>query len=452
MYVKEQIDRLGTNNSNIAGLQCKTKKSTNESSVSITYNESEFDKISKVVKRLTGTKADVSLLRVFKSNNPYYIYYDKYMIYNTYFIKDNFKAELNTHGLNHKSLFNSVISTVTTVDKTRLLSELGVLNVDFNSIVEHCKLGATVCCINFVNDNRRYHAVATIFWYEGGTLHCGIYDPIYYIREKDNYIWAVNTITWSLMLLGNVNDVNVNIQNFSELCYTTEKGVRCVQYIIDAEYCQMYCLYFIYLYSRAGFPETKDGIQAVINDTYISDFRELKRNPCKATNSFRLTFMAFVLSVLLCFSDENDVSYAVNTLYNVVKNDGYELLTPEIRGLIKTDTTPNSELVSSFLASHPNYVGISNAYDLSVVPERVYTVLYQRKGVNESPQSYTGRLMNKNMQLAFLDKLGVTGKPKHFDKNEILGVFHPRIRGGRSRRCRRRTICRKSRRRIFAKS
>jgi hypothetical protein len=139
--------------------------------------------------------------------------------------------------------------------------------------------------------------------------------------------------------LSSHNNIPITIYNLSsKFCVINpEKGIHCVQYIIDANYCSFYSLYFLYLYAKHDFPKTLEGIKPVIEETFVDKPIEIKRNPCKATNKFRLVIMSFILTVLSLISNDPEVLNIIKDIYDTTRLTFYNKPTNSRMGVIRSN-------------------------------------------------------------------------------------------------------------------
>lgn len=449
-FIKEQIDTKGINNSNIAGLQCA--RPTNNGSEKITFRGSEFDFLSLHFKSLKPAETSShSFVNIFKST-PDHIFYKNTLEFtmrnSARLIPDSVKRRVTSNKLN-----NNIKTWVASLEQDVIEEISGnfiEVNRYFLEIYNLCKEGKTVCALNYSKYYDMYHATASVFWYDGDILHCGIYDPMYYTRDAASYIWAINTFASTVHFLGNKNHTSIKVHNFSELCHITDRGIHCTQYLIDAEYCMVYSLYFIYLYAAQGFPKTAAGIQAVINSTFVSDPNELKRNPCQATNRFRLTLMSFTMNVIVCLSADTTIANDVIKIYDNVSEDGYELLDNESLALAMSilETDPpfyNARLtkkskyntllagnnVQRFLANNPDYQLIRSPTNM--VYDRKYRILYRNRG-NNTLKNYEGRQYTIGSALNSAIFKNNSNTKRTFAFDNVVGIFQRRRGGGRKTR------------------
>ena len=116
----------------------------------------------------------------------------------------------------------------------------------YDKVKEKCKENKSACVLIFAEwyrpgDTSLFHAISLIFYYDDSNkLICGIYDPMYHERENTNYVWAVNAVY--LRLKYDLKD-EITIYNLSQkFCHVSKKGLHCIQYTINAEYCSMFSL------------------------------------------------------------------------------------------------------------------------------------------------------------------------------------------------------------------
>lgn len=219
---------------------------------------------------------------------------------------------------------------------------------NFIGINANAKAGKKVCVLNSISRVTRQgsqgHIVASIFWYKGDKLTCALYDPIYYSKDEEdpdkNYLWALNTLYVSLKSYYKALGIPIDIVNLSlKYCITKNgKGLRCPQYYINAEYCAIFSLYFLFCYAKNNENCLDDDacLKKSVEDSYIISPALLNRAPDKATNKFRLVFMSFLLTVLTLVSTDYEVLSKIKERYNQLKP--YNILEPTILKLLKAKT------------------------------------------------------------------------------------------------------------------
>lgn len=337
-YIKEHIKEKQVNNNNIVSLECK-KDDTER----ISYMDSAFDKLSKKFMGYYQKKDGTFLItvpsfcNVFQNDNSYNGYFlEESIIFTSnlyHFIKIDYNDENENKyildiNFSHM-LFTEELDYYLIKYLKKFLENLKIIKI-FDKIISLCDTNKSVCSICYGKDigNNITHGVAIIFWKDeiSKEYFCGIYDPMYYERKDSSYTLIVNTMYIMIRLLSINKEIKLKILNLSKLfCINDErKGIHCVQYIIDAQYCSIYSLYFLFLYAKANFPKDLNDIKKVVHNTFISENPiDIKRNPCKKTNEFRLVMMSFILTVLLLISDDISTLKLIKKIYDDVNSNEY---------------------------------------------------------------------------------------------------------------------------------
>ena len=361
-YIKEKIIKHNVSNNNINGLKCRTNKDT------ITYGEdSDFNKLENIIKsyyRNLVSGHDISFTKVFKNNEAdsglfleYSLVFDTY-IYTKFIEKlQSEKIKINDKDINiedninlSKLLFEKKLDDFIDPKPPYMPEQYEEpLLINYKEIMNVVNTGKSVCLISYVKNNFKFHAIAIIFWKDDtGQINCGLYDPIYFERTNGNYVWAVNTLyiklkvlskKYALTLKKNTNHT-LNIINLSLFCLRNEKGIHCSQYIINAEYCSMYCMYFLFLYGQQNFPKDLNSIKEIITNTFIVGPEKLIRKPCRDTNIFRIVMFNFILSILIIITEDLKILRQINDInleyynkynYNLITDDLLEYLQTPIK-------------------------------------------------------------------------------------------------------------------------
>ena len=342
-FIRAQVSEMTS--SNIKGLQCLRSANT------ITYKESMFDRFSGIIKghiHFTGRfsnsveSIEPSLTKVFKDPKAVFlpnlialngsIGYREFKLYSNGKNNDDqiYLIDLEIDFKNSLKLldggYNHILDTIEEKNKDIIKEEYKEL---VGSILETCNQNKTVCGIaiaerSIVYGTNQSHGIATLFYLEDGVYHCCVYDPMYYSKKDSNYVFAVNSFYILFYYIGKIFNIPVKVINLSSYCYIQEgKGIRCPQYVIDAEYCYIFSLYFIFSYAKNGFPHDEAGLRKSVTDSYIVEPSELKRNPCVETNKFRIIFISFLLTVLTIISDDLEVLIFIKNFYDEMKLDYY---------------------------------------------------------------------------------------------------------------------------------
>ncbi len=357
---------------NVNGIGCKK-----EPDGPIDYSGSDFDSLSEYIKQyyihiknlFLENKRDKiikfpSFTDAFQPNDdiqflPYYLIFDNVLV-----------SKLGDE--NNLQFFNDVYSGVydTALEDILLLQEYATSNKNKNHIkdygieriqyihentIDTILIGTkntVFCSLNQIYNsiNTQFHTIVSVFWREPGSnnITCGVYDPIYFYRKETgkNYFFALLSFYINMKMLAKIKGVPIQIINLSEYCYTSAKGIHCPQYIINAEYCNIYSVYFIYRYMLRGYPRTEDGLREVIRDCFIVEPSELGRNVSIPNNIFRITMMSFILTLLVLVTI-NPVFYNIRrdgnvkqqilqmiSIHNRVKAAGFSLLQPKLENIL----------------------------------------------------------------------------------------------------------------------
>ena len=379
-FIRTQL--ASVTNANINGLECRTDRTGR-----ITFNDSNFGQLHRYIKSYYQDYKTVSsvptdtFLRIFDNTDLNGIFFNKSL---TLHAKRASTAMTSIEGVKEigedddimesielsKRLFNKELDSVIKVDEdsakqvtTRYSTIIDILNL--------AKGGKPVCVLTYVSNGNIFHGIAIIVWYKDSEYYCGIYDPLYYERSTEGYIYAVNTAYILFKQIAIINKLIINIYNLSEMfCVKSKKGTHCIQYTIDTEYCAMYSLYFIFLYAKHNFPTNLTDIKPVVEATFIVTPNEIKRNPCKATNTFRFVFMSFILTCLTIITDDNDCLNIINSIYNkILTRYKYQLLPPDIYTLLLTTLAHIVPTASAPSASVTSNVSAPSASVTSNVSE-----------------------------------------------------------------------------------
>ena len=243
-----------------------------------------------------------------------------------YMSKVNAFEEKNTVKLFDKSLYDTIIPY----------------------ILDECKSGNIVNALSIVKKEKHHisHIFACIFWQEGDTLCCGVYDPMYFVRKTDgretNYIFGVVASYITLKFLSMEYGFKIKIQNLSNYCVDKGKGFACVQYHINAEYCPIYSLYFLLMFAKNKYKCDDQSLKKTILDTYIAENPgNISRGNNRNTTIFKFVSYSFILTLLTFISKD---AFILTTIYDkqrLIKEelkDKYRLvidiLEPSVRRLL----------------------------------------------------------------------------------------------------------------------
>jgi len=366
-FIKSQLESVeSVENTNIVGLECKRNINRSTGLEKISFNNSVFDGLNYFIKLYYGhlnprhnprniIHSDTSFVSIFRNDKENGYFLPKSIMFTNNAANDIYKKGENKTiapiEYSHR-LFNGHFDDMIIPELSVDLSEKNDYYIPIFKEICDRSYGEnkSVCFLSYVLNvgTGLFHAIAIVFWFSDRIFYCGIYDPMYYEREDNNYLWAVNSVYITFRALSKKLGIPLTIYNLSSMfCIRNEKGSHCVQYVIDAEYCSMYSLYFLYLYAKHNFPKRVEALEPVVKGTFIDTPEEIKRNPCKATNKFRLVMMSFILTVLTIISNDINILTEVKKVYDVVSTPyytnsngkqtpkpGYTLLHPSMLALL----------------------------------------------------------------------------------------------------------------------
>jgi hypothetical protein len=348
-FVEDQVKAKVKNDGNIPSLRCATTPS-GSGPVRITYKGSKFDDamieevLRKYVKpiRLLRTGESLtqhpSFLRIFKSDTvtfwPHLL-----VFYNAQITLKHFPKEMDTSLQSPKfanKLFNGDfdkhIKKVLEAN-VEILAFIGPYMKEIAKILKAAE-EKPVAISSFVSEYGLFHSTAGIVYMSHGKFFYGVYDPIFFTRAGQSYVWPAISTYLIVKLVAESLGVDITLLNLSGYCFKSKKGIHCPQYLINAEYCLYYSMYFLYLWAKAGAPKSSGGLRRVVDDSFIVRPAELRRDPCIASKRFRLVSMGFILSVILIALETPDLLINVSSVDQSVQADGFDLIHPDLRGLI----------------------------------------------------------------------------------------------------------------------
>lgn len=339
-----------------AGLSCRLGGETGMEKIN--YVGSEFERLAVLIKR--EFKSDPGK---FDPRHPSFISIldvpNAYSLpVNLFFTEDHIIRALEVSNCKYdKELLTLSYEQYANLAKDTFIKDYLAEQVPYiKDILTQCKIyGKTVLAQAFTHIPDSFivtvghikHMIAFIGWFDitRKKMVIGIYDSMYFKRKDKGYIWSVEYASIVLHILFATVECPVEIINLSEFCLRGPKGIHCPQYTINAEYCYMYSLYFLYVYAKLGMPRDMEGLQRVVKGTFIVEPDELKRQPCEATNQFRIRMMGFIITVLVLYGthDKFFVKRIKDVADDVYDNDcGLQLIHPDIQAILDQNMPPPS--------------------------------------------------------------------------------------------------------------
>ncbi len=343
-FIDDQLTDVG--NDNVKGLEC----GMNDNKVN--YRKSQFNNVlSSGIKemykdQMSADVADIPRLpfftNVFKDTKAYFLPYALKIRSNetTYLMDVKYKPEETEMIDIFAGKYDAEYDKFLELRNPKNIEYLEKQSPYFLELLRIADERPVLCVCFWSMPPLIFHAIALICFKKDNKYHFCVYDPMYYYRPKQTsvkeYDFALNCAYINYYLLAKMHNIPLQIDNLSQLCPSTEKGKHCVQYIMNAEYCSMFSLYFLYLYAKAGCPSDLSEIQPIIEATFMSsDPGKMNRKVCAETNKFKIKITSFMLSVLALFlQDKKDFLGIVYSLASDLKShNGITYLHPDLEGV-----------------------------------------------------------------------------------------------------------------------
>lgn len=221
------------------------------------------------------------------------------------------------------------------VKKSFKMYDKGLYDKIIPYIIDECKNGNIVNALSIVSRAQITHVFSCIFWQERDTLQCGIYDPIYFVRDgpegEQNYIISVASAYITLKFLSIEYGFKINVRNLSNYCNNSGKGLACLQFYMNAEYCPIYSMYFFLMFAKNGFKCDDDSLRKTVLDTYIVDPKTVSRENNRNNHIFKFVTTSFILTMLTLISNQKGildmVKESVQKLYKQLAMNPLEPIT-----------------------------------------------------------------------------------------------------------------------------
>lgn len=141
------------------------------------------------------------------------------------------------------------------------------------------------------------HAFAIIAWKQEKTTHLAFYDSLAYRRKHLGYDFAERSFDPARFDFS----YKVKFHNLGKYCAQKEDGqdFHCPQYVMNAEYCYVYSLYFLttWITTQNATPSTK-AFRKAVTDSYIVPPEKLTRSDTRESFIFRVIMMSFTMCSL----------------------------------------------------------------------------------------------------------------------------------------------------------
>jgi hypothetical protein len=174
-------------------------------------------------------------------------------------------------------------------------------------------------CIQKNEHMQSAHACAFIVWKSSSKRYkFAFYDPLDHKKGKKSFDYAERAFV-SGRFTQKIEFINLNKYCF----HKTPEEFHCSQYIINAEYCYIYSLFFLHKWIEYGKKLHRSNFRKTIKATYIVSPEKLTRANDNESLKYRLLMMAFICSSLLNFlgglkkKDKTYIKYTDNNIKRI---------------------------------------------------------------------------------------------------------------------------------------
>ena len=158
---------------------------------------------------------------------------------------------------------------------------------------------------------------------------------MFYIKGYKYYVDTVCSFYITMKLLASEYNFNVSVTNLSKYCQSDERGISCLQYYINAEYCPIYSLYFLYAFSKHGGKHDEASLRNSVRECYISEPSTISRYITKENNILLVTYTSFLMTVLTLLSSRAYFLTKVYEKYRAMQAYEIEILEPSVLQLLQ---------------------------------------------------------------------------------------------------------------------
>jgi len=146
------------------------------------------------------------------------------------------------------------------------------------------------------------HAIAFVAWIDvGGERHLAYYDPLMYKRRKrqpDDSRTRSFDFNYAMNAFAAYED-QMHVHSLAKYClFKNDREYHCPQYIIDADYCYIFSLYFLMCWISEGGQTSEGCFERTVKRCFIVNPVDLVRPNTKGSMTFRVVMMSFLLHML----------------------------------------------------------------------------------------------------------------------------------------------------------
>lgn len=148
-----------------------------------------------------------------------------------------------------------------------------------------------------------FHGIAFIVWKHASRYKFAFYDPLAFQKQRKRADGAVymTGYDYAAKTFQSVNfDADIDFIDLSQYClHTGPQEFHCPQYVMDAEYCYLNSLYFLFQWVHAKMPTNPTGFKNVVEACYVQEPALLKRPQSMV---YRVVMYSFILTVVATYA------------------------------------------------------------------------------------------------------------------------------------------------------
>lgn len=159
------------------------------------------------------------------------------------------------------------------------------------------------------------HGIAFIVWKMSTRRYkFAYYDPLAFQKGTRNYDFAERAFVASRF--SKMSFINLNTYCF----HKSEDEFHCIQYVMNAEYCYIYSLFFLKNWIENGNKLHRGSFRKAITSTYIVKAEKLTRANTRESMIYRVVMMAFICQVLLKYTKKKHLVDRIKAYLSEFKN------------------------------------------------------------------------------------------------------------------------------------
>lgn len=145
------------------------------------------------------------------------------------------------------------------------------------------------------------HALAFIAWKKNNVIKFAYYDPLAHKRGNKGFDFTERAFVESRF----DNIEKLEFINLNSYCFKANpdkpEDFHCSQYIINAEYCYIYSVFFLHKWIEFGHRLHKGSFRKAITSTYIVHPSKLTRANTRESMIYRVIMMQFICKTFLTY-------------------------------------------------------------------------------------------------------------------------------------------------------